>query len=142
MEHRADFASAGLAGLAGLHVVWAAGSSWPVPDKETLSDAVIGHERFPSPTACLAVAGVLAIGSAFLAGWPSQVPRLQRMGALGVVAVLSLRGGLGLTGLTHIVSPGSSSSRFRALDRRLYAPLCLMLAALAVPAARRRPAPN
>jgi hypothetical protein len=40
-------------------------------------------------------------------------------------------------GLTHLISPGSSSPRFHGFDRRLYSPLCLTLAALAAPAARR-----
>jgi hypothetical protein len=142
MVRQAEFASAGLAGLAGLHVVWAAGSSWPLPEKASLSDAVIGHDKSPSPAACLAVAGALAAGSAFVAGWPARSERLQRAGAGGVVAALSLRGALGLAGLTHLVSPGSSSRRFRELDRRLYAPLCLTLAALAAPATRRGQAPS
>jgi hypothetical protein len=142
MERGAEFASAALAGLAGLHVAWAGGSSWPLPDTAALSDAVIGHDTLPSPAACLAVAGALAAGSAFVAGRPARSAGLQRLGAVGVVAVLSLRGALGLAGLTHLVSPGSSSPRFRALDRRIYAPLCLTLAALAAPAARRRHAPS
>jgi len=69
MERHAELAAAGLAGLAGLHIAWAAGSSWPLRDRATLSEAVIGHGRFPSPVACLAVAGVLTTGSAFVAGW-------------------------------------------------------------------------
>jgi hypothetical protein len=141
MERCAELASAGLAGFAGLHIAWAAGSSWPLHDKTTLSDAVIGHDRFPSPAACLAVAGALSAGAAFVAGWPTDAERPQRIGAAGVVAVLSLRGALGLAGLTHLVSPGSASPRFLRLDRRVYAPICLTLAALALPAARQRQRP-
>ena len=85
MERHSVVASAGLAGLAGLHVIWAAGASWPLPDNASLSDAVIGHDRFPSPAACLAVAGALAVGSAFVAGVPAQPDRLRRIGAAGVV---------------------------------------------------------
>jgi hypothetical protein len=136
MRRRAELASAGLAGLAALHVAWAAGSSWPPHDTAKLSDAVVGHDRFPPSAPSLAVAGGLSAASAFVAGWPADAQHLQRIGAAGVVAVLSLRGALGLAGLTHLVSPGSSSPRFRRLDRRLYAPLCLTLAALALPAAR------
>src|SRR4051812_9160844 len=95
------------------------------------------RDSFPSPAASLAVGGALAVGSALVAGWPERPEWLQRVGAAGVVAVLSVRGGLGLAGLTHLISPGSSSARFRGLDRRLYSPLCLTLAALAAPAARR-----
>ncbi len=138
MERSTEFASAGLAGLAGLQALWAAGSSWPLRDEATLSDAVIGHNQFPSAAACLAVAGALAAGSAFVAGWPAGAPQLQRTGAAVVLAVLSARGWLGLGGLTHLVSPGSRSERFRALDRRVCAPACLALAVLAGPAARRR----
>ena len=123
-------------GLAGVHVIWAAGASWPLPDRASLSDAVIGHDHFPPPTACLAVAVVLAVGSALVAGRPAHPDRLQRIGAAGVVGGLAMRGLLGLAGLTHLVSPGSSSPRFRRLDRRFYAPLCLTLAALATPAVR------
>jgi hypothetical protein len=99
MDWRTVVASTGFSGLAGLHVMWASGSSWPLPDKASLSDAVIGHD----------------------------------------IGVLAARGILGLAGMTHLISPRSSSPRFRRLDRRVYAPLCLTLAALAAPAARRCP---
>ena len=52
------------------------------------------------------------------------------------MAVLCLRGSLGLGGRTDILSPGSASQRFRRLDRTIYSPLCLGLAALALPAVR------
>lgn len=133
-------AAAGLGGLAGLHVVWAAGSSWPLPDRAALSDAVIGHDTFPSALACSAVAAGLGVGAACVAGLPKYPAWLQRGGAIGVVGGLATRGILGLAGMTHMISPGSRSPRFRRLDRRLYAPLCLALAVLAAPAARRRPA--
>ena len=141
MKRPATLAAAGLAGLAGLHVAWAAGSSWPLPDKAALSDAVIGRDTFPSAAACLVVAGALTAGSAFVAGWPASHERLQRTGAAGVVGALAVRGGLGLAGRTRLISPTSSSARFRGLDRRVYAPLCLALAVLAAPAAQRRQQP-
>ncbi|MGH3587281.1 MAG: hypothetical protein ACRDQ0_13250, partial [Pseudonocardia sp.] len=61
---------------------------------------------------------------------------IQRLGVLGVISVLGLRGALGVAGRTDMMSPGSTSSRFRTLDRRIYGPLCLGLAALALPALR------
>jgi hypothetical protein len=48
MERSPEIASAALAGL---HVAWAAGSSWPSADRATLSDAVIRHHRFPARAA-------------------------------------------------------------------------------------------
>ena len=125
-----------LGALAVLHLWWATGSAWPLADQATLADAVAGRTTVPSPAACVGVAAALSAASALVAGRPSPGWPLQRAGATGVVAVLSVRGALGLAGRTHIVAPGSSSPRFRQLDRRYYAPLCLGIAALASPAAR------
>jgi len=60
---------------------------------------------------------------------------LRRLGAGGVIAVLTTRGAFGLAGRTDLLSPGSTSEDFRRLDRRFYSPLCLALAALSLPAA-------
>ena len=126
-----------LAGLAGLHAAWGLGASWPLADRDALADAVVGRRTVPGPGACGLVAGALGAAAGLVAGRPQRLPRLRRAGATGVVAVLAGRGLLGLAGRTDVVSAGSSSPRFRALDRRLYSPLCLVLAALAVPATRR-----
>jgi hypothetical protein len=134
---KAQHAAAGALGaLAALHLWWATGSAWPLGDQATLADAVAGRTTSPSPAACVGVAAALTTASALVAGRPSPGSPLQRAGATGVVAVLSLRGTLGLAGRTDLVAPGSSSPRFRRLDRRYYAPLCLAIAALASPAAR------
>jgi hypothetical protein len=129
--------AAGLAAIAGIHVMWAVGSPWPLPDREALADAVIGRAggEVPSPAACLTVAGLLVTAASLVGGLPRRKPRLRRIGALGVVVTLGARGSVGLAGRTDLLSPGSSSQRFRELDRRIYAPLCLALAALALPAA-------
>lgn len=130
-------AAAGMLGIGALHAVWATGSPWPLPDKEQLTDAVSGRDaaEAPSPAACLAVTGLLSTAAALVTGRPKRIPALSRIGSAGVVAVLASRGALGLAGRTDVVSPGSSSARFRRLDRRIYSPLCLALAALALPAA-------
>ncbi len=129
--------ASGLAALAAIHVAWATGSAWPLADRAALADAVIGRAggEVPSPTACLAVAGGLATAAGFVGGRPRSRPRLRHLGVTGAVATLGARGGLGLAGHTDLVSPGSSSPRFRSLDRRIYSPLCLTLAGLALPAA-------
>jgi hypothetical protein len=133
-------ASAGLLAIAGLHVVWATGSSWPLRDSSMLTDAVVGNEGgvVPSPAACLAVAGLLGTAAALVDGRPRRMPAIGRIGSAGVVATLATRGGFGLAGRTDALVPGSSSERFRRLDRRVYSPLCLSLAALALPAVTRR----
>jgi hypothetical protein len=130
-------AAAGLAGIAGVHVAWAAGSSWPLADRAALADAVIGRRggQVPSPAACLLVAGLLATAAALVGGEGSRGSPPRRIGAGAVVGILAARAGCGLAGRTDILSPGSCSPRFRELDRRIYSPLCLALATLALPAA-------
>ncbi len=130
-------ASGALLAIGGLHVLWATGSRWPLPDRDRFADTVTGRPagKTPGPVACLAVAGLLTTSAALVSGHPRQAPGLSRLGSAGVVAVLAGRGALGLAGRTDMVSPGSSSERFRELDRRIYAPICLTIAALAAPAA-------
>jgi Protein of unknown function (DUF3995) len=129
-------ASASLLAIAGLHVNWARGSSWPLGDREALADEVAGRAGAdpPSAVACLAVAGLLGAAAAFVDGRPRCAPRVSRIGAAGVVATLAARGGLGMAGRTDLLARGSISERFRARDRRVYSPLCLALAALSLPA--------
>jgi hypothetical protein len=123
-------ASAGLLVLAALHAAWGAGSAWPLPDRQALADTVIGAGEVPPPAACFAVSGALAVAGALVAGLPRQRPVLRRLGAGAVVVVLAGRGALGLAGRTRLVSPASTSARFVRLDRRVYSPVCLALAAL------------
>jgi hypothetical protein len=131
-------AAAALLGIAALHVSWASGSSWPAKDREELADAMAGRAggSAPSPTACLVVATLLATASALVAGRPQRLRRLRRTGTIGVSVVLGVRGACGMAGRTDLVSPGSTSPRFRRLDRRYYSPLCLALAAAAASSAR------
>ena len=133
-----QLAAAALSGLAGLHVLWATGSPWPLKDRAAFTEAVVGRGEFPPPAACLAGAGLLATGAWLVAGHPRRWPALQRAGAAGVTGVLAVRAGLGLAGRTDLLAPGSMSARYRRLDRRLYGPLCLTLAALSAPATRAR----
>jgi hypothetical protein len=129
-----------LLGLAGLHVAWARGSSWPASDRDALADLMAGRTggSVPPPAACLAVATLLTSASGLVAGRPRRLPRLRRAGAVGVAAVLGVRGACGMAGRTDLVSPGSTSPRFRRLDRRYYSPLCLFLAAAAASSAAPR----
>jgi hypothetical protein len=125
-----------LLGLAALHVAWGAGSSVPFDNRDDLADAVVGTTAVPPPAACYTVAGALMAAGALVLGLPAGRPALRRAGLLGVTTVLGSRGLLGLAGRTDLASPGSTSLRFRRLDRRLYSPLCLALAGGAWSAAR------
>ncbi len=89
----------------------------------------------PSATACLAVTGLLTVAAGLVVGLPRRAPRLGRMGAAGVVAALAARGVLGAAGLM----PGQRvSEAFARWDRRLYSPLCLLLAGLCAAGVYRR----
>lgn len=124
-------ASGTLAALGALHALWATGSHWPVAEAGDVSGRP--EAESPGPAACLTVAGLLFTSAGLVAGRPRRYPRLRSAGAAGVVGVLAVRGGLGLAGRTDLVSPGSTSERFRRRDRSFYSPLCLTIAAMAAP---------
>jgi hypothetical protein len=118
-----------LLGIAGLHVAWGRGSSFPFATTTELTDAVVGNEVVPSPAACHGVAGLLTIAAAAVAGVPGPDVRLRRLVVAGAATVLATRAGFGFAGRTDVLVPGSSSVRFRRNDRRVFAPLCAALAA-------------
>ena len=124
-----------LLAIAGVHVAWGRGSTWPYPDRDGLNDAVIGRDATPSAPACYAVAAALTTAAVLVSGQPVQLP-LRRLGAAGVVTVLAARGALGVVGRTDLAVPGSVSPRFRQLDRRWLGPFCSTLAALSTPRSR------
>jgi Protein of unknown function (DUF3995) len=125
-------AAAALLGIGALHAAWGAGTSWPMATRADLSEAVLGSPGLQraGAAACYVVAGALGTGAALVAGWPTQLDRSRRVAVAGIAAILAGRGALGLTGRTHLVSPASTGERFRQLDRRIYAPVCLTLAGL------------
>lgn len=120
-------ASIALAGVAALHVAWGRGSSFPFANRAVLADAVAGKPDVPHPAACNSVAAVLLVASALAADLPLGSARLRRIGRGAVASGLAARGIIGMLGRTDLVSVGSSSPKFRRLDRRVYAPLCLLL---------------
>jgi len=130
-------ASSGLLAIAGLHAAWAAGSAWPCKDRETLSDLVAGRpdRQMPPAAASLTVSALLTTAAALVVGYPRRLPRLRRLGAACVVAVLTVRGSTGIFGYTNVLVSWKPGERFRDMDRRYYGPLCLALATLASPAA-------
>ena len=126
-----------LGALAGFHVAWGRGSSFPFRDGDELADAVAGRRAVPPPGACFAVASALTVAAALVVDAPRLPRSVQHVGAAGVATVLATRGALGFAGRTDVVSPGSASARFRRLDRRVYSPLCFALAAGALSSRRR-----
>jgi hypothetical protein len=120
--------SATLAGIGSVHVAWGLGSPFPFSSRDELADAVVGSRAVPSPSACYAVGAALLTAGALVSDVPIGPRRVRRVGRGIVGLVLAVRGCAGLLGRTDALSPGSTSPRFRRLDRRLYSPLCLALA--------------
>jgi hypothetical protein len=120
--------SAALASIAGVHVAWGLGSTFPFATRAELADAVIGSPAVPPPGACYAVATALFAASALVADVRIGPRRVRRLGRQVVGGVLTVRGIAGLAGRTDVLLPGCASPRFRRLDRRIFSPLCLALA--------------
>jgi hypothetical protein len=117
-----------LLAIAGLHVAWGLGSSFPFRTREELADSVVGTDDMPSVRACVTVAALLVIAALTVARIV-PLPKWMRTVALRVIAsTLATRGVAGALGRTSVLSPGSDSTSFTRLDKRLYAPLCLWLA--------------
>jgi hypothetical protein len=119
---RTKIASAALFAIGSLHVAWGLGASWPRIDREPAS-----------PLACFAVAALLGVAAGLVAGRPRRAPQLSRLGARTVTGVLATRGAFGMAGRTDLLASGASSAQFRTMDRRIYSPVCLTLAALSLP---------
>ncbi|MCE9623532.1 MAG: DUF3995 domain-containing protein [Actinomycetia bacterium] len=115
--------------IAVLHVAWGRGSSVPFRSRSELADAVVGSDSVPPPPACYAVAAALAGAAALLLDVPIAPRPVRRLGRRVAAGVLLVRGVAGASGRTDLLVPGSVSPRFRRLDRRFFAPLCLALAA-------------
>jgi len=128
MSHVNRTASGVLLAIAGLHLMWGLGSSFPFEDRERLADAVVGADDVPPRAACFAVAAALLAGATALAGRFVFPARLRAMVLRAMVVIFGVRGVLGLLGLTHLISPGSTSPTFRQRDRAFYSPLTLALA--------------
>ena len=129
-------ASAVLALIAGIHLYWAAGGRWPGRDERSLAETVVGTTpggRMPGPAACVAVAelfsaaGLLPLVASGLLPLPLPA-RLVHLGLGGAALVFGLRGVFGF--FDHLLRPGIVGLPFHRLNRRLYSPLCLALAAL------------
>lgn len=138
----AVIAVAGLGVAAAIHGAWATGSSWPMADKVSLGDLVIGASRpMPGAGACLAVAAALGSAAAATADASGLTPRephcgmVARAAALGAAFALGVRGIGGLLGHLAISSDGS---RFGYWDLRFYSPLCVALAEAILLAVRPR----
>ncbi len=120
-----------LASVSALHIGWAFGMAWPAKTRAELSIMVVGTpESSPMPPVWLTLAvaaAILALGVAALwgAGLVAGLAAYRPWAMLAIAAVFALRGVV-----TYLpFGPLQASVQpFRRLDRRYFAPLCLLLA--------------
>jgi hypothetical protein len=112
------------------HFLWAIGSKWPVRDPALLAHTVIGTPgvervpRFASFIVAVLVLAAAAIGSALGDKLSGGLP--LTLAGVALTLVFGLRGIVGYTSwwrARHPIEP------FATLDRRIYSPLCLIVAA-------------
>ena len=134
----AAVAAALLAATALVHGFWAFGGVWPARDGRTLAKTVVGpkQQAMPGAAACLAIAALLAAAVVIVLARSDVIELpgpswIVNLGTWVIVAVLALRG---IGGLVTSLLAGRSETYHR-LDVAIYSPLCLLIAALCLPAA-------
>ncbi len=123
----AGIAAALLFGVGVLHVIWM-WTAWPAVSRTELAAAVAGATEFPSPLACLVVAALLLLATAFVLGlggtrWIARVARV-------VVVVVML--GRGVGGVLFAVFLPTGVHPFDELSLVAYSPLCVLIGVLIV----------
>jgi len=112
------------------HFLWAVGSKWPIRDPELLARTVMGTPkykrvpRFPSLIVSLLALAAAAIGSALAD--PASGGLLLTLAGIVLTLVFGIRGVLGYTAGWRARFP---LEPFATLDKRIYSPLCLLVAA-------------
>jgi hypothetical protein len=126
-----------LVALAVLHAWWGLGLRWPGRDERSLVELVIGRTRgmrmpglVPSmlvTIALLAAAGLVALRSKLISpdlGTPGAA--IAQTGFWIACAVFALRG---VAGFIPPLFRYADGTPFASLNRRIYSPLCLLIAA-------------
>lgn len=123
-----------LLAIAGLHVYWVIGGRWPGHDAASLNAMVVGARpgsamppRIATVAVAVAIAGI-ALGAVHARGLIA-LPLSGVVRALTWVAAgaLAARGLVGFFDLR--LRPHTAALPFGRLNRRIYSPLCLALAA-------------
>lgn len=94
---------------------------------------VVGTDAMPGRGLTLVVAGLIAGAALTLAGRAGALRPVDggRLDPLWRLAAPAVAGVLGLRGAVGLAVGGRAGSRFAHWDRRVYSPLCLLLAGCA-----------
>jgi hypothetical protein len=133
MNALAVFEAILLAAIAAIHVAWGLGVRWPRSDEKALVALVVGYDRdrMPSSVRCFLAAGAIfaaATVMALLSGVLNApiAPWFVALLGIGMTAVFA---GRGIAGYLPAWRKRFPRQPFAQLDRRIYSPLCLIIAA-------------
>jgi Protein of unknown function (DUF3995) len=122
-----------LVAISALHVAWGFGVRWPRRDEQALAALVVGYNRnrMPPPLQCFVAAGAILAAGVVVALVAGSVhlpiaPALVTLAGVGGTAVFAGRGVAGYLPAWRARFPRQP---FATLDRRIYSPLCLAIAA-------------
>lgn len=121
-----------LTALAGLHFYWGFGGFWPGTDAVTLSQHVAGTSRPVASklASCAMVAAALIAAAAIVFAGQRAIgdgfPALIVYG--GHIVLILVFGGRGLAPYASPAFDYARGTPFFELNRRYYAPLCLLIA--------------
>ena len=127
----ASLACVALLTIAVAHLLWAFGSRWPIRDETLLARTVVGTPgvtRMPSRWRSFGLGLLTLTLAAFALALADSTSGGATMTAFGALAAFPflVRGILGYTGAWQLRTP---EEPFRSNDRRVYSPLCLLIAA-------------
>lgn len=112
------------------HFLWAVGSPWPIRDPELLARTVVGNPNIPRvPRFASFMVAILVLIAAIIGtslGDEASGGVLLTLAGAGLALVFAVRGILGYTPGWRAKFP---LEPFATLDRRVYSPLCLIVAA-------------
>ncbi|MBY9067392.1 DUF3995 domain-containing protein [Hyphomonas sp. WL0036] len=122
-----------LGGLGLLHLIWAAGLSFPFPNEQSLARSVVGRRgitRLPSH-ASVALLGVLLLGggaaAVIMGHFEDAFPPLKYLlvpVGLFLSGVFFIRAVVGVLPAFERAAP---EQPYLTLNRRLYSPLCFLI---------------
>lgn len=119
--------AAALAALSAVHILWALGVWWPIPNEAVLARSVVGtpgREKMPGAIPC----AIVGTGLGMLAVWlffPQSIPFVA-IGTGLAAAVFTVRG---VAAYLPAFQRRTPEPEFRRNDTRLFGPICLLIGA-------------